>query len=244
LSGLPAHSGARRKRVDWLLRWKFLTLFVTLLLIVVAYPVLRDIFQTRLVFDVVFTLVFLGGVLAVFSNRRSRILAFVLGAPTVLGVWSGYVLPSLPRLPMIVAFHLTAVLFFAFIIISVLKSLSREVTSDGIYGAFCGYLLLGIIFGHVFCVVETLVPGSFQASAGMPSHSPNDDRLHAFLTYFSFMTLTTIGYGDIVPLSQAARALVVVEAVLGQFYIVVVMAELIGMRMSHALSDRNSESHR
>jgi hypothetical protein len=62
--------------------------------------------------------------------------------------------------------------------------------------------------------------------------------MHFQLTYFSFVTLTTVGYGDITPAREGPRGLAVVEAMVGQFYVAVLLGELIGKRVSHALEDR------
>ena len=229
--------------MNWLLRRKYLTLLVSLLLLIVVYPTLRDVFETRLLFDVLFTLVFLGCLLALFPDRSSRVLGFLLGTPTVVGLWSGYVLPGLPRPPMVVAFHLAGALFLTLVVVSILRTISREkkVTADGVHGAFCGYVLLGLIFGHLFTVLETLAPGTFRMSVPVTATFLNEDRFYFLLTYFSFITLTTVGYGDVTPISHAARGLVVVEAIIGQFYLVVLMAELIGKRVSQALAEQHSE---
>ena len=227
-----------------LARRKFLALLVSLLLLVVVYPILRDLVETRLLFDTLVTLLFAAALVAVFRGRGNRFLALVLGTPTLVGLWSGYVLPGLPRVPLIVAFHLCGALFFSFVVVTILRSVSREkeVTADAVYGAFCGYLLVGLIFGHLFCVLETLAPGSFRASEPLPAAFPDEDRLHFLLTYFSFITLTTVGYGDVTPASRGARGLAVVEAIVGQFYIAVLMAQLIGIRVAQALAERQSGS--
>src|SRR5262249_48880811 len=113
---------------------------------------------------------------------------------------------------------------------AILRGVYRDadITSDSIFGAFCGYLLVGVIFGHVFCVAEALQPGSFKASVPLAS----DDRDHYVLFYYSVITLTTVGYGDVTPARGAMRGLAMLEALAGQFYIAVLMAELIGKRAS------------
>jgi hypothetical protein len=101
-----------------------------------------------------------------------------------------------------------------------------------VLGAFCGYLLLGVLFGHLYCIMEYSTPGSFEGRGLVPQLLPAGGRLHYILTYFSMITLTTLGYGDIVPATDAARGLSAVEAITGQFYIAVLIAELIGRRFA------------
>src|SRR5262249_45053124 len=152
--------------------------------------------------------------------------------PTVTGLWTGYVLADLPRIPLIVFFHLTATLFFAFTVSVILQSIFKErtVSADSIYGAFCGYLLIGLSFGHVYCVLEVLSPGSFHGGGDFARRIQIEDWRFFDMTYYSLMTLTTVGYGDIIPGSQTARSLAASEAIIGQFYLAVLIAELIGRK--------------
>ena len=179
---------------------KYLALLLTLVLLVVLFPILRAAAGTRVLLDVAFSFVFVSAWLAVFRDSRLRAIAAVLGIPTLVGLWTGYLLPGLPPLPLMIGFHTLAALFFVFMIGVILREIYREegVTTDSVYGAFCGYLLAGLAFGHIFTIVEILEPGSFRAGGALTVEMP-DERRHFLLTYFSFITLATVGYGDIVP---------------------------------------------
>ena len=91
-------------------------------------------------------------------------------------------------------------------------------------------MLTGLVFGHVYCALAVMDPGSIRLN--QPPHGiPQVGEQQFFLlAYFSFMTLATVGYGDMTPGSDAARALAVLEAILGQFYIAVLIAELVSKR--------------
>jgi hypothetical protein len=169
----------------------------------------------------------------VLAEGRLRVLGLVLGGPAVLGAWAGYTLPESPR-GAEVGFHLSAVLFQSLVVVVVIGGVYREkrVTAEGIFGALCAYLLIGIAFGHVYCLTEAAQPGSF---AGIPSDADGGQR-HFLLNYFSFVTLTTVGYGDVTPLGGPARSLAVVEAVAGQVYLTVLIADLVGKRVSQTLA--------
>jgi hypothetical protein len=211
--------------------WKYRALLASLLGLVVLYPLLGAAADTRLLLHLFFTLVFFAALLVVFIDRRHRVVATVLGVPTVVGLWTGYFLPDVPRLPVAVAFHVLASLFFAFTILVVLGEVFREkgVTTDSVCGALCGYVLMGLVFGHFYNIIELQSPGSFR---GDDFAAPlADDRRHYLLTYFSFITLTTVGFGDISPGTNATRGLAAVEAILGQFYIAVLVATIIGKRI-------------
>jgi hypothetical protein len=221
-----------------LLRWRFLALLIALALLLVVSPALEGVLSTRLVFDALLSLVFVAAFTAVFTERALRVPALVLGIPTLVGAWTGDVLPGLPRPPLVVGFHLVATLFLGLVIATILRAVHREgrVSADSIYGAFCGYLLVGVAFGHVYSLIEAVAPGSFRLRQDLATNIQDPDRRYFLLTYFSLVTLTTLGYGDITPGSDAARALAAVEAIVGQFYVAVLMAELIGKRVSQALS--------
>jgi voltage-gated potassium channel len=114
------------------------------------------------------------------------------------------------------------------------------VSAESICGALCGYMLLGLAFGHLYCILESITPGAFHGDAEFAIQLRDQSRRHFLLTYFSFATLTTVGYGDITPVRDSARGLSVVEAILGQLYLAVLIAELIGKRVAQALSDRGA----
>jgi voltage-gated potassium channel len=228
--------------MNQLLRRKYLALLVTLITLLVVYPLLRDAFGGRLLSDVLTALVFIAALVVIFNDPPFRLVALVLGIPTVVGAWVGYFLPALPRLPFDVGFHLVAALFFGFTVVAILRTIHREktVSADSVHGAFCGYLLVGLLFGHLYRCLETLFPGSFHGNEILAAHLQDEERRHFLLVYFSFITLTTVGYGDITPASEATRGLAVIEAVLGQFYLAVLIGELIGKRVSQVLSDQQA----
>src|SRR5262249_34925024 len=155
--------------------------------------------------------------------RRHRFAALLLGVPTLVGIWTGYVLPDLTRIPVAVAFHVLGSLFLGLTIVVILREVFRtpDVSADTIAGALCGYLLVAMDLGDLYCVVALTGAGAFRGTAELAATLLDGNELHHVLTYFSFMTLTTVGYGDILPASASARGLAIVEAVVGQFYLAV-----------------------
>jgi hypothetical protein len=229
--------------VNLLVRRKFLVLLLTLCGLMVLYPLLHATFAERLSWDVFFTGLALVAFFVIFTERHLKLPAVLLGAPTVAGIWIGYHVPGVPRLPAVVAFHLVAALFFAFTVGAILRHIyqAKSISLDSIYGAFCGYMLVGLAFGHLYCVIESVWPGSYQINVEIAAAPPGEDRVFFLLSYFSLVTLTTLGYGDVTPASHGARGLAVVEAILGQFYIAVLIGELIGKRVAAALAERPSK---
>lgn len=101
---------------------------------------------------------------------------------------------------------------------------AKRVDAEHLYAALSVYLLLGLLFAGVFLTLQLLVPGSLSGGPGPISTEA--------AVYFSFVTLATLGYGDIVPLTSVARGLAVIEAVVGQFYIAVMVARMVTLYAS------------
>lgn len=104
---------------------------------------------------------------------------------------------------------------------------ARTITQDQIYAGICMYLMLGFAFGAIFYLINILDPTSFVTSSALLAGGDHPD-----LMYFSFVTLATLGYGDITPRTNLARSLSVVEATSGMLYIAVFMARLVSMHSS------------
>src|SRR4029453_733173 len=98
-----------------------------------------------------------------------------------------------------------------------------RVTTNHLLGAMSVYLLLGVTWALVFRILHRVAPGSFD---GLSTGSPSE-----FL-YFSFVTLATLGYGDITPVNPIARTAVYLEAVVGQLYVAVLIASLVSRQVT------------
>lgn len=123
------------------------------------------------------------------------------------------------------------ILFLTFMIImrSIVKS--ENIDSNIISGAICGYLIISIICAYLFWVLERFAPGSFKFE-NLNFFPITESNLIGEFFYFSIMTLTTVGYGDIVPLSRFGKMLAIVEAVIGQIYLTIIIARLVGIQIS------------
>jgi len=105
---------------------------------------------------------------------------------------------------------------------------SGPVDWNKIIGSFCIYLLLGIVWATLYMMLAAYRPGAFN---GLPASSLHETFPN--LLYFSFITLTTVGYGDITPISPLASFLAFMEAIIGQFYLTVLVASLVGSALSN-----------
>ena len=125
--------------------------------------------------------------------------------------------------------NLLYVLFFAYIEIFLVRYFlaTQRVTADMIFAAMCAYVILGLAWMFIYSCIELREPLSFIVSH--TGSSPQD--MLQFL-YFSFVTLTTLGYGDVTPVTDFARSWTILEAILGQFYLAVVLARIVGLHIS------------
>ncbi|RLB67880.1 MAG: hypothetical protein DRH08_02540 [Deltaproteobacteria bacterium] len=127
------------------------------------------------------------------------------------------------------------VLFLSIVAIVILLDLfrSKKVTGDTMAGAVCVYLLIALVWSYLYVLVELSFPGSF-------SFTQEQARMQLWLSkefysffYFSLITMTTVGYGDMSPVSTAARTCASLEAILGQIYLTILVARLVGMHLVH-----------
>ena len=128
-----------------------------------------------------------------------------------------------------------SVLFFAFLIWNLLHDLNTgdRSTSERIFGALCAYVFIGLLFALIFAHLEYRNPGSFAVSNDLlAAQTAGESSLIPVFTYFSFVTMTTLGYGDISPVAEHARTLAWFEALLGQLYLAVMVAGVVALHIS------------
>ena len=206
----------------------FLLMLVALTSLIVIGPFFEDYTRVDLVIDLLFTAVLLFGVISVTYRKYAVAIALCLIIPVISISWANRITP-VPGLLLFSDF--LAVLFFLFLTLAILSHIFKqdEITREVIYGSMVAYLLIGIMWAFVYKIIETLHPGSFN----LPPFTDSDIRSAMF--YYSFTTLTTLGYGDVTPLSGPAKSLATVEAVTGQMYIAVLIARLVGTHISQSL---------
>jgi hypothetical protein len=204
---------------------EFSFLLGTLLLLLLAAPFFQEHHLGNLIFDGLLTLVLLSGVATVSERRFPMAIGLTLALPVIAARWLAYFAPN--RLIVQIGM-VCALVYLAYVAVIILTHImrQRDISRDLVVGSLCVYLLLGLSWAFAFGLLEDLRPGSF--------HWPAAERVHPFfdMIYYSLVTLTTVGYGDITPLSAVARSLSMVEAVIGQFYLTVLVARLVGLRIT------------
>jgi len=231
-----------------MIRNRFVFLLASLMLLLLATPVARLVDArdgpsfARFVFGVAFIATLLVSILAV---CRSRIPLVIFGFLTVVTVLLRAFQDQVD--PDSIAAYSVGVCLLGYTVILIVRHLfqTAHVTFNTICASLCAFLLLGVLWALVYSLVDTLVPGSFTGVSEMRL-----DERDSLALYFSYVTLTTLGYGDISPVKDPARTLVFLEAITGQLYLVVLVARLVGLHIAHGTlqtlgeQDRNSDSSR
>lgn len=133
--------------------------------------------------------------------------------------------------------------FLAYVAILILRTVLRatEIDFEVILGALCVYLLFALVWGVAYQIVALRHPGAFAIPPALLEGASNPEQaLGAALQYFSFVTITTLGYGDIQPVIPIARSLAITEALFGQIYLVTLIARLVSMESNQKLTSNRS----
>ncbi len=209
----------------------FRFLLGSILLMFVLRPFVEAYGRIGVLTDIFFALILLSAVQAFVKRGKGFYVAFFIAFPALLLEVISFFSPSEP---IALIKRIAFALFLAYILVIILSHIFREkeVTEDLITGAVCVYLLLGMVWAFVYYFLELAKAGSFSFA----TTSPQD--VGPFI-YYSFVTLTTVGYGDITPLTAPARSLAILEAVTGQLYLAITIARLVGV---HASGSRGKET--
>lgn len=211
-------------------RWRYLILLFTLLLVLVVQPISFGFSTQPQLFDAFLILVTIALLLSFCPDRNRRLVALIFGVPTGLLSLGGQLFAARPENTVVLIGHGLAVLFFFWAAAMIVASLFRRqaLSLDAVFGTVCGYLLLGMAWDVLYSMLDTVWPGSFQIGDRLAEQvQAEHSRIHLF-NYYSFITLMTVGYGDVTPLSPAARTCAWLEALTGQFYLAVLVAGLVG----------------
>lgn len=184
--------------------------------------------------DLIVAVTLLSAVLAISRKRAVTVAGFALAIAAFATAWVSEVWPTAA---LCVSGDALMAVFFGFIASMILHDVwtTRGVTSDTILGAVCGYLMVGATWAFCYSLTEMAVPGSFQLTTTAEGVSAKDILCHSdypLFMYYSFVTLCSLGYGEMLPVKPAARMLACAEAIVGQFYMAVFVARLIAQHLT------------
>ena len=213
-------------------------ILITQLLLTIAYPLVDEFFSLRLVLELILLLAFVSAILATIRSRFWLAVSILFSAMFLVSHWLGYFIDSS-------LLALVSILFGAIFLILITTALLNsiflvrgKVTTDVILGAISVYLLMGSSFAFIHLFIEMLFPGSFN---GIHELQTGMRGIYPDFVYYSFVTLTTLGYGDITPASRIAGMLAYSEAIIGQMYLSILVARLIGMHLYTVKNNTPSE---
>lgn len=208
--------------------------FLAALVFMIAISPLSEMTSDGLIFEsIALTLVLTSGAMAVGGRKRTLIWALVLMVPAVGAKWFSHFRPDLVT-PAV--YLVPGMLFVVLVVAALLRYVlsSSVVTAEVICAAIAAYLMIGMLWMFVYTLLDWLIPGSFSYN-GVPDMRHSMRGFTAL--YFSFITLSTVGYGDFAPVSPPARMFAMMEATVGLFYITVLLARLVALytpaRRSH-----------
>lgn len=231
----------------WVRAHRYFVLLLALLTLAVTQPLAGHLTGGVFFFDGLASLVLFVVVLVVFPRHRERIAAIVLTIPAVLSKWVDIPHAGLDDRVLGIVHHVTVTVFLSFAIFVILRGIFEQTTiqSDHLIGTICGYLLAGVAWGNAYSAIDLYAAQSFRITPEILTKISDDHYRSVYFNYFSLCTLTNAGFGDISPTASFATTLTWLEAAFGQFYIAVVVAQLVGLRLAQALgSVRESNSPR
>lgn len=213
--------------------WKYTLLLASMFLLLGVRLGFGHSKLGHLTTDLCVVVVVITAVAAACTRPRSRLMAFILCLP-ILSVtgWSVLQSPSPSHMTLVLQ-RVFMTVFLLFTIVTILLDLidQRQITRDTLVGTFCGYVLLGVTWTELYCWIELVAPNSFNVASVTGMDASVEVRWN-HLQYFSFVTLSTLGYGDVLPTTPLTRIMACLEAMCGQFYLAVLVAGLVSVRVS------------
>lgn len=212
-------------------RYKYEMLLAAQILLSFVSPLFSTSAYARPVVDIAITAVFATAIIVISNRKLHLVIGMVLMIPTLFITW-GVNFSNTETMNLI---SLTgSALFLCYIAGLILADIFRAkmVTLDIIAAGISVYLFFGNICGFVYALINRIDPNAFSIPEITASYLGDNLINLSSATYFSFVTLTTLGYGDITPINEFARSLAFLEAAMGQIYLTVLIASLVGIHIS------------
>lgn len=206
---------------------RFLFLLICILIFLIIGPLVEAHVGLRAFMDIFKSSVLLFSIYSISHKKRYLFIGASLALPFFVSIWMGYFI----KIPAVeIAGNCFGIIFVGFTIHTIISYMlsQTDVTRDMIFAAVVVYLLMAVMWALIYLVIEGIHSGSF-----LIANEPLKQSRLAFF-YYSFVTLTTLGYGDITPQTPFAGCVSVLEAVIGQVYLVCQVAWLVGMHVSRS----------
>ncbi len=214
---------------DWYLGPYFIMCCVTVAA-VLLYPVVHT-FAGAILLRIVFTAILISALYSVVRKPPIFRGVFLLLFPALVANW---VVDPIEH-PTLSAFASSVTLVILLVAIGTILShiiTAKRISRDIIFGSVAVYLLAGFMWASCYAFINDLMPGQVIESVAATLTKESRAAVFPEFTYFSFVTLTSVGYGDLTPISAPARGLAIVEGVFGQLYTAILIAKLVGMKVA------------
>lgn len=196
-----------------------------LLLFIVSMPFVEDFSLGKFIEPALLTLLLISALLAVGGRRRVLVSGLLLLVPTIIFRWTHHLTPELLSPVAFIGFGL---LFIGFVIVNILRYIMRasRVNAEVVCAGISVYLFIALMWAMVYKLLGDIDPHSFYF-ANVPHAEQTMTNANSF--YFSFATISSVGYGDITPVSKVARMFSVMEAITGLFFMAVLISRLVSL---------------
>jgi hypothetical protein len=214
-------------------------LLVALVATEVISPVLAEAHLTARILSVVlFGLICVAVFRALFHTKRHRVVGSILAGIALVINLARMLTPVKMRILMEVLENVAAAAFFMFVLSVIVKQVfgARQLRTDDVVGAFSGYILIALLWGRLYGLVWVLFPKAYSISPDITWQLQDWNTLHSLFDYYSFTTISSIGYAYITTTAPVANTLVWLEVMCGQFYLAVVVATIVGIKVAQALA--------
>jgi voltage-gated potassium channel len=214
----------------------FGALLCWLLVLILLAPAITGDRSKGPLLDLLICAVLFSGLRAASPGRRSLIVWAILVAADLSSHWTAFLVRD--RLSFTIHYGLS-LLILLFTTRAILAAILRnsQVSLETLKASVCVYLLLGLIWVYIYALIDLAVPGSFQIRRFVEEEQFGHlvvSEAFPTLLYFSYCTMTTLGFGDILPLSAPAQTFSYLEAIVGQIYLTVLIARLVGMHITQS----------
>jgi hypothetical protein len=217
-------------------------IFVALMTVIFAGAVAPDTFFSGRISDLVFAAVLLAALIETVRSRHNGLWALALGLPAIgARLLAAFRDDTMAQNTTVLFF---SAVFIGFLIWNMLHDLNRghRSTNERIFGALCAYVFIGLLFALVFAHMQYRDPETFASSqTAIVDEATGESNLMPIFVYYSFVTLTTLGYGDITPVAEHARTLAWFEALIGQLYLAVMVAGFVAVHISESMAKKQGE---
>jgi len=211
---------------------KFFYLLISIITYLIALAFLDGVNERNFVIGLLFSLLILLCVFAITNNRILVAFSIILGSIGLTCHWiintthTGYYL--------YLVYYFNNIILLTIITFYILSGIAhhKEISANTLFGAICGYFFVGLTWSFIYILIQTFDAGAF--SKYLLTSSVHESAENFF--YYSFTTLTTLGYGDILPVSNLARTFSWLEAMVGQIYLAVWISQLVGLKIAQRLS--------